>query len=57
MFMLGFENNLAHFFSIMSRCAISNDFSYKSKVKVTPQGQMLKFLQKGLLGGDFTSAK
>ena len=47
-FAAGFQYNLAHLFSIMSRCAISNICSDKSKV--TLQCQMLKFHQKGLLG-------
>ena len=34
----------------MSRCAILSICSDKSKVKVTVQGQMLKFLQKDPLG-------
>ena len=47
-----FKNNLAQLY--MSRCAISNICT--DKVKVT-QGEMLNFLQKGLLVGNFISAK
>ena len=40
----------------MSRCAISNICSDKPKVNVTLQGQILKFLEKGLIGRGLQSS-
>ena len=42
-FMHGFQNNLVQLFSLRSSSAISNIYSGMWKVKVTLEGQMIKW--------------
>ena len=42
-FMHGFQNNFAHLLSSRRRSAVRNIFSRRLKVKVTLEGQMIKW--------------